>query len=310
MAFLKSKNMIYKADWGRERHDVDRPFTSRLTSKFGPNAARQYAEYYSRQQHQHQQCVSSPSSQSSPASARGHAGSLLPPRTLLPRTASSQAARGPHPPPPLIPRPLMSAAQVRIATAALIDAHPPRPVTAILANVPPPAPMPLLEHLHPSTFVPVPPSPRPGSHRVRAAREVPCAELEQIMQAHYKHAMPPMMPGANSASAGTPRRLCTAGDGIRNEVRPKSKSIPRAFPGARPALQANRLPPPGLPADKTSAEAEPQRARPPFMTVSHDEWRPPGQAWRIWRRLSGPAARRPGSARDIVFEGGIWTGLK
>ena len=76
MAFLKSKNMIHKADWGRERHDVDRPFTS-LTSKFGPNAARQYAEAYSRQQHQ-QHPVSSPSSQSLPASARGHAGSSLP----------------------------------------------------------------------------------------------------------------------------------------------------------------------------------------------------------------------------------------
>ena len=288
MAFLKSKNMIYKADWGRERHDVDRPFTSRLTSKFGPNAARQYAEYYSRQQHQHQQCVSSPSSQSSPASARGHAGSLLPPRTLLPRTASSQAARGPHPPPPLIPRPLMSAAQVRIATAALIDAHPPRPVTAILANVPPPAPMPLLEHLHPSTFVPVPPSPRPGSHRVRAAREVPCAELAQIMQAHHKHAMPPMMPGASSASAGAPR---PPSQGIRNEMAPNGNDTRRAHTGARLATRADRLLPPGLSAEQPSTEEPP--ARPvPYVTVSREE------VWghfqmEIWRRLTGPAEPPP-----------------
>ena len=249
-----------------------------------------------------------------PASARGPAKSSLPlltritsPSTpVLPHLSPRKAARVPHLPQPLVPQ-LMSADQLRIATAALVNAHQPRSATAILANVPaPPAPTTLLEHLQTSAFAPAHPYPRPSSHRVRA--EVACADLEQTMQAHYKDVKPPMMPGANSASAGTPRRLCTAGDGIRNEVRPKS--IPRAFPGARPALQANRLPPPGLPADKTSAEAEPQRARPPFMTVSHDEWRPPGQAWRIWRRLSGPAARRPGSARDIVFEGGIWTGLK
>ena len=237
--------------------------------------------------------------------ARGPTKSSLPlltritsPSTpVLPHLSPRKAARVPHLPQPLVPQ-LMSADQLRIATAALVNAHQPRSATVILANVP----TTLLEHLQPSAFAPpAHPFLRPGSLRVRA-------ELEQTMQAHYKDVKPPMMPGANSASAGTPRRLCTAGDGIRNEVRPKS--IPRAFPGARPALQANRLPPPGLPADKTSAEAEPQRARPPFMTVSHDEWRPPGQAWRIWRRLSGPAARRPGSARDIVFEGGIWTGLK
>ena len=321
MAFLKSKNMIHKADWGRERHDVDRPFTS-LTSKFGPNAARQYAEAYSRQQHQ-QHPVTSPSSQSLPASARGHAGSSLPlqsritltippstplyapvlplsPRTLSPRTASSQAARGPHPPPPLIPRPLMSATQVRIATAALIDAHPPRPVTAILANVPLAAPTPLLEHLHPSTFVPVPPSPRPGSHRVRAAREVPCAELEQIMQAHYKHAMPPMMPGASSASVGAPRPASPVGEGIRNEMAPNG--TPRAFTGARPATRADRLSPPGLSAEEPLAIhrshsqeplAEEPPARPvPYVTVSHEE------VWghfqmEIWRRLTGPAEPPP-----------------
>ena len=252
--------------------------------------------------------------------ARGPTKSSLPlltritsPSTpVLPHLSPRKAARVPHLPQPLVPQ-LMSADQLRIATAALVNAHQPRSATAILAIMPrPPAPTTLLlEHLQTSAFAPAHPYPRPGSHRVRA--EVACAELEQTMQAHYKHVKPLMMPGANSASAGTPRRSCTAGDGKRNEETPNS--ISRAFTGARPALQANRVPPPGLPADKPPAEAEPPRARPPFVTVSHDEvWghvqRPPGEAWRIWRRLRGPAARRPGSVRDIVFEGGIWTGLK
>ena len=174
---------------------------------------------------------------------------------------------------------MMSAAQVRIATAALIDAHPPRPVTAILANVPPPAPRPLLEHLHPSTFVPVPPSPRPGSHRVRAAREVPCAELVQIMQAH---AMPPMMPGASLASAGAPR---PASQGIRNVMAPNGtrRYTRRALTG--------RLSPPGLSAEEPLAEELPARSV-PYVTVSHEE------VWghfqmEIWRRLTGPAEPPP-----------------
>ena len=255
---------------------------------------------------------------SMPASARGPAKSSLPLQTRItpPSTpvlplSPRKAARVQHLPQPLVPR-LLCADQLRIATAALVNAHQPRSATAILANVPaPPAPTTLLEHLQTSAVAPAHPYPRPGSHRVLRA-EVACAELEQTMQAHYKHVKPPMMPGANSASAGTPRRSCTAGDGKRNEETPQS--IPRAFTGARPAWQANRVPPPGLPADKPPAEAEPPRARPPFVTVSHDEvWghvkRPPGEAWRIWRRLRGPAARRPGSVRVIVFEGGIWTGL-
>jgi hypothetical protein len=173
------------------------------------------------------------------------------------------------------------------------------------ATYAPPAPTTLLEHLQTSAVAPA--HPRPGSHRVLRA-EVACAELEQTMQAHYKHVKPPMMPGANSASAGTPRRSCTAGDGKRNEETPNS--IPRAFTGARPAWQANRVPTPGLPADKPPAEAEPPRARPPFVTVSHDEvWghvkRPPGEAWRIWRRLRGPA----GLGEGYRFRGGYLDGL-
>eukprot|EP00900_Chrysochromulina_parva_P025936 jgi/Chrpa1/7977/Chrysochromulina_OHIO_Genome00014958-RA len=148
-----------------------------------------------------------------PASARGPAKSSLPLQTRItpPSTpvlplSPRKAARVQHLPQPLVPR-LLCADQLRIATAALVNAHQPRSATAILANVPaPPAPTTLLEHLHPY--------PRPSSHRVRA--EVACAELEQTMQAHYKHVKPPMMPGANSASAGTPRRSCTAGDGKRS----------------------------------------------------------------------------------------------
>ncbi len=287
MSYLISKNMIYCADWGRERHDVS-PLM-KLCATSVPTTATAA---------QQQQQPASNHAQSLPSSPRGHGRPLvpmplqtrvalkippstpvLPPSPVLPMSPRSfQAKRVPHPPPPLIPRPLMSAAQVRSAATALVDAHPPRQVTAILAKAPPPAPELPLQSQHPSTFMPMPPSPRPGSRRLLAAREVPSAVLEQMMQAHYAHAKPPGTPAASSTSTGA--------------ARPPSPKLL----AARPPSPAGRMAAPVPPAEEGVAAAAAPPAPPapslPHVTESQEE------AWghfqmHVWRRLAGTAEEPP-----------------